>query len=396
MLKEFLENHFIELYDEDNYKRLENASVKIKDLLLKSQEKIIKYSLTAFDPNIEPDDVILEEVDKIISEEWKTFVNKQKDLRKTEIRAVVLEALELSIKENEKIATIIYLAINQVINFYNLGQQEKILKEFFYKIREIYVKNSGNFLILKNLIFKLDENLSENFEIDEKKLNNATYLGLYNNGTPPHNNMQLWATNASNSIANAISLGISENNEEILKYLNNIIVKELTKQLHNFISSTNSLYYHREQLLWWKESLYSLTLDKSYRDIDKYLLPIIMSYDVSQMINVITPVQVDYFLKETLNILIQKEESNTIKIGDFINNIQKKENISCLKSFLEDKDIDNGRILLIDFIEGLIYKSITKEQFSEKVGVSLDKEIKITDLLIWIFHNLQLIKNIGE
>ena len=143
----------------------------------------------------------------------------------------------------------------------------------------------------------------------------------------------------------------------------------------------------RSKLLWWKETLYSPSQKRSYRGLDKNLLPILMSEDLNNQIPNITPISVDYLLKDTLFLLNDKKD-DSITFSTYLSEIVKEENKTVLKSYFEHSDKTNGRISITDFISLLINDRLNISNFKERTGIDATEQITFGELSVVVLHDL--------
>ena len=140
----------------------------------------------------------------------------------------------------------------------------------------------------------------------------------------------------------------------------------------------------RSKLLWWKETLYSQSLKKSYRELDKNILPVVMSSDLYHQLPSITPVSVDFLLKDTLYLLLGKEEE--INFENYLKAI--KDDKSTLLEYLDNVNEYDGRISITDFIGLFINDKVAIKDFKNKTGIDLKEKTTFNTLSVSILHDL--------
>ena len=71
ILQDFLDNRFIKTDDADNLKSLKVAASEVEKQLRKKKNKLISYTLVAFDPTVASNDPVVEQVEQIIIKKQK-------------------------------------------------------------------------------------------------------------------------------------------------------------------------------------------------------------------------------------------------------------------------------------------------------------------------------------
>jgi hypothetical protein len=143
----------------------------------------------------------------------------------------------------------------------------------------------------------------------------------------------------------------------------------------------------RSKLLWWKETLYSPSQKRSYRGLDKILLPILMSEDLNFQVPEITPISVDYLLRDTLFLLNDKKD-DSITFTSYLSEIVKEGNKTILKPYFENADEADGRISITNFISLLVNDRISVSSFKERTGIDANEQITFGELSVVVLHDL--------
>jgi hypothetical protein len=402
ILQEYLTLQFIPADDETVVDKLKKSIEQLEKKLLKEKNKIIQFTLVALDPNTSTDEPVLLEVQDLVIKNWPVYVNKAGgDNLVTYNRAVILSALD-NLANDIQLAGIIWLTGRNVIKYYNLGREETILKTWLKKIGhkyEISARQIWGLSAFQESSKKAGEAIEELPAININKSGLKTKL-LAAAG-PTYTNEQgeniasenpnlnwpesngPWVTSfgnlASDAIANIITSSIKANNKEILNFF--------FRQSTSFSTKSLSLDL-RNQLLWLKESQYSPSFEMSYRDIDKSILPFVISKDLVDIIPTIYPQSVDYFAME-ISRVSDTETDKEIIIGDIPPMIKNKNSLESV--FLPYTEI-NGRSSLYSFILSLFHNKTTITEAENTIGLSKKTSMKKSEFLIWLLHDIQAIK----
>lgn len=410
MLQNYLNANLLSLTDDGDFKKLKKSADDIAKKLAKSKAKIVSYTLSAIDPDISIDNADIVEVKEIIIKNWSTFATNAKDTPLTYIRAVILEALS-GISEDVNHSLPIWFASRNIVQYHKLiGKEKEIILEFLTKLgNDINQKANGEWALSNNDTFsKISFELKE---ISRYSLNDDILIKHLEDAVGPHNKSGAsnfdspnphWSNSAANwsyEFPSRAAKGIKTVVDACLRAIvtitneNKITIQStLTKaleQVQEGVSNRNKSLQLRSEILWWKEAGYSSSTDKSYDELDKNILGIVLAYDYSSFIPVIYPKSVDYFLKETYKGLKGSTEGE-LTLEDFLKTLL--EHSEKLKPILPDGGALTGKSTLLNFINGLIWSKYQLTQFVELVGVPLNIKLSPNKLINWLFHDFQLVK----
>lgn len=408
LLQSLLQAGLLEIGDSDE--RLENIEKSIADLetkLKKEQILLPVYTLVALDPNINPSEPILAEVEAIIATHWKALRAKFSETPVPIIRAAILHGLYNAGTQDAKIARIIYLTASNFYPYAKLGREKDIVEKMISDLSELAEKNAteewslgDNEPNLKIGMLKVSGLTLNSITIDSESLQAKlkSAAGRTPQGQDPLNHPDPWSThfakNASEGITNTLNTAFEQLSQS---FSTNPIENQINKFFSDFKkaldlvlkSSFNSIraVERRSKLLWWKETLYSSSLKDSYRSIDEIIQPFVMTYDLYQQLPEIVPVSVDYLLKDTL-LLLNSKADEKMKFSELLNELSKDANKALLKEYFDDRDAIIKRISLTDFISLLIHGKAEPSSLKQYTGIDGEEQVSLTDIAVMILHNL--------
>jgi len=410
MLQEFLDANLLPVTDEGYFEKIKKTADELAKKLTKSKAKILSYTLTSLDPDVPADNPDVIEVKELITKNWSTFSTNSKDTPVTFIRAVMLEALEIVSKETNFACLIWLTGRNIQSQFRIIGKEKELTSIFLMSLgKEMEKKATESWSLPSDAkLQKLSLEIKEltGIAIDkatlQKKLEDASgpnnQAGTTNYGDPNQywpNSAHHWsyqfAPRAAQGIAEVINKALKEQAKEISTNQTQIqeAVNKLLSQTQSEILERNSLLQMRTQLLWWKESCYSTSLNQSYRGQQNGLLQILLANDYSAFVPTIYPTSADYFLKETHRALV-KDENKKTKVSEILKQVELSREE--LKKVFVEPTAELGRISLLNFIKGLVWNKYTAEQFKNLVGFEDTTEMTLSDFTVWLFHDMQSLK----
>lgn len=410
MLQNYLNANLLLLTDDGDFKKLKKSADEIAKKLVKNKAKIVSYTLSAIDPDVSVDNTDMLEVKEIIIKNWSTFSTNAKDTPLTYIRAVILEALN-SISNDVNHSLLIWFASRNILQYYKLiGKEKEIVLEFLAKLGDNINRKANQewSLLGNNSLSKIDIDLKE---VTKYLINDDTLIKYLEDAVGPQNkngsanfdspnpnwpnSAPSWAYEFPSRAAKGVKAVIDPCLRAIVTITNenkNTIQNSLTialEQIQEYASSSNKSLQLRSELLWWKEAKYSSSMERSYEELDKNILEIVLAYDYSTFIPVIYPKSVDFFLKETYKGL-KESTGEELTLEDFLKTVQhhKEE----LKYIFPEEEALADKSTLLNFINGLIWNKHQLAQFEELVGIPLNIKLAPNELTTWLFHDFQLVK----
>jgi len=421
VLQDFLDNRFIKTADEGDLDKLRKASVEIQKHLRKKKSKTISYSLAALDPLISEGDPIICEAESILIKHWKAFKNSVANTRDkpiSYIQAVILDALQALSKDIEFAAIIWYSSCN-IIKCYRLAGQEEVLKAFLIPIGqqlEKYARN--NWCIAESATVETVglANLSlpklSQGNISTKEFENHLKAAAVHSGwsaqagggenphTPAQNNWQwanFFAERAAEGLAEEINSAFKEQskslevlNTSIKKYLNSAFdeIQTYLEYASSSIPQATQSQNKRSDLIWWKQSLYSNTLDKGYRQLEKLVATLAMVVDLNNSLDEIYPKSVEYLLVETLRDVLGEDVNASIGLGELLVQLPKldREAKNLLKGLATEAV---GRKLFGSCLLAFMNGSMAEDEFFKCSGVEPGTQITFSELAVWLLHDLK-------
>ncbi|MEH6396123.1 GTPase-associated system all-helical protein GASH [Pseudoalteromonas sp.] len=423
ILQTYLNEQHIKTDVPANIDSLTKAVKEVKKYLTRKKTKsdFIPYTLVAFDPKVKDSDPVAQEVEKIIIKNWPAFKNSvtaTNDTSTTYVRSVILESLSQLSKDDGATAALVWLTARDVIGHYQLDAEENsirlLLQELADKVEENGQAAWGIGHKLQASKFngvEISISAVKAAQIDEVSLKSQLLDAMVHSGwsqqagggkNPQSAAQNSWqwpqfaAENSATGIAEVVNSALSQQAQS-LSTVSSSIKKNLDdyfSQLQPFFEDVNDSIVNsitannkRSELLWWKQSLYSGSLNASYRSLDLLNAAVCMAHDLAEQVDPIYPESLDYLLRETLKDVhgdMASEERPLIEwLKDSLSlhgNIQ-----SALKAYSEQGE---QRKSLLSAWGNTLHLSEPTRFFIE---TGIDKRAKLTasDLAVWLFHGLQ-------
>ncbi len=419
ILQTFLNKQFIKTSEITNIENLKKAVALVKKLLIAKKYLVIPYTLVALDPQISEKDPVVAEVETVIIKNWPTFKNSTStdDKATTYIRIVILEALS-EIASDEKLGAIIWLTGRNVISYYQLQKEQEPLSELLIDIGTLFEQNSRKYWSITKPTIKNIQELSialpelKSNKIGDKTLTNNLYKASIYTGwadgagagvpgeNPSYASQGNWeweksfSQKAGAAIAELINSAIINQDQSLTTISEGIqtSINEYFVQFKDFFEDASLMMNQsseatnkRGNLLWWKQTLYSPSLNISYRKQNEIKNAMAMAYDLSQLVGLIYPESVNHLLREALRD-IYGEHIDTPKTFDFWIEKAKAE---AGKSLLKDLvDSTSNRKTMSTAVANILYNN-WENNLTQETGIDSAQEISLSDFAVWFFQDLQ-------
>lgn len=388
---------------------LQQAITDLVKQLKKEYRLLPKYSLVALDPSISDKEPILNDVEVIVTKYWKALRGKYPEMPRNIHRGVILDALYEIGKEDPIAARIIYLTTTNFYPYAKLGNEKEIVQVLLHDLGEIAEKHAVEewSLIeeepkLKLRSLKVDNLKFGKISIDRGKLQGKLQEMVSNSPSGHGPQGGLHEPNYQEHFIEKLTEAIAESfNSAFTEFNSSISASTIETPINDFFTAFKKLLdgnlkasfssivavERRSKLLWWKETLYSSSLKRNYRGLSNIILPIIMAFDLNNQVAKVTPVSVDYLLRDTLYILNGKQ-NEVVKFRDFLSALSKDSMKSELREYFTELNENEGRISITEFIGLFLHERATAKDFLERTGIKDDEEVTLSNFSVVVFHDL--------
>jgi hypothetical protein len=405
-IQPLLKSGLLDLGDSDE--RLAHIEASIADLATKLSSQLAllpEFALVALDPEAPADNNALANTEEIVAGRWKALRSKFPDTPVQLLRAVILHALyNVGVSDPLK-ARIIYMTSANFFPYAKLGREKKVVADILMELGGIterhaaeewsFMEEAPELAIGKLSIegLKIGEISIDKSALREKLILATKHPQSHN----PYQHIDSWATNfadnASEGIVSSVSSGFEQLknslapgsiSDPINKFFSDFRdgLNEVLKSSHASIRAVE----RRSKLLWWKQSLYSPSLKNSYRSVAKHMQPIVMAVDLVEQLPTISPVSVEFLLRDTVISLNNTAETKMSfkELFSFLNNEQNK---LLLQRYLV-MESGSARITVTNFLAKLANEAVGVNTFKEKTGIAETEQLSLDDLAVIVIRDL--------
>lgn len=159
------------------------------------------------------------------------------------------------------------------------------------------------------------------------------------------------------------------------------------EDINTVLASNITANNKRSELLWWKQSLYSRSLNTSYRSLDQLNAAVCMAFDLAEQVEDIYPESVDYLLREILKDVHSEQAEEERLLSDWLKDSSSLHG-GIQSAFNEHATRGDERKPLLNAWANVVQSGDITDFFIE---TGIDKKAKLTasDLAVWLFHGLQ-------
>ena len=412
VFSEYLRAGLFEIGDADN--RLEQLSKSVEELagsLAKDLHQIRCYTLVALDAHVPLTNPLLLATQEVVKKHWKGLEGKYPQPPVTILRGVILSALYKLGREYAAPCRIIYYTASGLSQFIQFGREKPVIDLMLQEFADDVEKEAlEQWELTKTPIkptltsFKLQNFKLGSVKVDEDELTTSLqtaigpdengYYSYQQNSTYNQSWSKHYATSAGAAITAAIEGALQEfseslSTETLEAEINKFFTGISTSLTATFEQSFRSLVAveRRSKLLWWKETLFSTTLRKSYREIDPAVLPVVMAIDLAQLLPDVAPVSVDYLLTDTYRAVVgaaPKKQSLPELLAPFGEDAQQELLAPHLKLLTDC----GGRTTLTAFLAQVVHGHRSPKKLTDATGLRAKEQASPAGLAVLVLHDL--------
>lgn len=405
---DWLRAKFFDIGDnDDRVKQLSAAVTDLVAVLKASPAEVRCYTLAALDADIPTDNLRIVATYELLKKHWSSVEGKYPEAPRGILRGIMLSTLYQLGMESDKLCRIIYYTASGYAQFVHFGSEQPIIDRILQEFgRDVENEAAKEWALAKA---PAAPSLAQ-FKLKDFKLGSATVdatslktvlkeaTDSTDSGHNPYQYPAQWAekfsTSASAGIAAAMekavqNFGESLSTKSLENEINRFFAGVSTALASTFKESFQSLLAveQRSKLLWWKETLYSTTLRKGYREIDAAVLPVVMAIDLAKLLPEVTPVSVDYLLTDTYR-AIQSAAPAKQTLPELLAAFEDDAHQQLLAPHLAAMTDCGTRTTLTAFLAQVIQGQKALKKLTAATGLRAEVQASPEQLAVLVLHDL--------
>ncbi|MBZ9603340.1 GTPase-associated system all-helical protein GASH [Phyllobacterium chamaecytisi] len=410
--------------DDAKLEKLETTAADLAALLKKDPSKTIPYVLVACDPAVRTDDEVVLSVVEALKSRWPTYVNTFSGTPIAVIRAMLLQALALSAKDEDRIGVAFVNTARNVLPLTEADNEQGVWHGVIGSLEEkIDGRAETEWATPDQISFApmRFEAPALNEPTVKRSMANRDYLkkniqaaagphyhdnqtgNVATNGNPywPQNAAQ-WNTEFGQRMASAVGDVIDGVVKSVSVELPDVSapLTALAQSASEYVGAAVAQVgvatvglQRRTNLLWWKESLFSPSARINYRALSPAAAAALMAFDLHNLVPTFSPASVSSFLHEAVVALPGYDSGKEYRILELADEIKANPSLRALREHVAEPDrSQSGRMSVTSFVGS----APTLEGFAGVTGVSPDTQLTLPAWSAWIFRELQASRAVSE
>jgi hypothetical protein len=424
VLMQFLKKGLIDLKGSDEkLEKLVSASSALANNLEEMPSKALSYALIALDPKAPEDDPVVQEALCVLEKNWTTYFNTFSGTPIQVIRALLLQALINESEKNQRVAIAFISITRNILPHLEVGNEHDMWADLVGNIEQkLNAQAEAEWATPEKITVepfsytppKLIELSSKDVTLDRASLQsgidkasgpNNTQGQVTNGNAFWPNSGQGWVNQftplITTTIADVVDAALAKAQMEPVDLSEPL--KELSVAVATHIDSTLSAVsratvglQRRTSLIWWKESLYSLSACCSYRQMPPAVAAAVMAFDLFKQVPTCSPASVSAFLYESVLSLQAVEKAKQTGLAQLVKEIQQSQYADSLCKYLDSIFTEvQGRGPLLRLLRS---HSISPDEarFHELTGIASKTKLSNSEWAAWVFRELQAVRAVAS
>jgi hypothetical protein len=388
---------------DERLRHYQSAASDLTKRFVEVPRDAMSASRVAIDPNCPSNDPWFQTAQEAVKIYWKTFLLKNHDEPRQICRAILLEALSNAAEQDWTVSLAIWNASSNLLPHLGNGPELSITREFISGLGSECEAHTSSAWRIGSAIentpeFEIKLPPIKPSQVDVKELTNGisdaagkqSVQGETFGNPNPHWTSQApqwsyeFAPRAANAIAGAVNKALAVTAPAI-KGLSEQLAPALKKHanaLGEWVITSAQRNERFTALLWWKQALYSSTLQCSYRTLSVGASAISTSFDLASIAGNSVPLSVEYFLRETIRTLLP--ENPILTLGELVSSIRGDKNVAqCLPQAPSEPV---HRMSLREFLAVAQKAAPSDETVFAYTGIVPSNSLPLTEWAVWLLR----------
>jgi hypothetical protein len=356
ILQEYLSLGLLDIGDDDTrLDKLREASADLQKRFEESPIAALYHALIAYSPNADAEDECFAEDAEALRSHWKTYQNRHSDVPREMFRALSLDAVMAAAERKPEVKASVTYGLRSL-------EQHPVSTKDSSLLQQLYVKLEQEFEAGAIQAWRINT-------IDQATVNEEVPR------MPVIDKAEVDAGEAIDNLYGWLEPRMAS------------FMSALSQQCGTTINAAK-----RSELLWWKESMYSPLLNRTYRDLPSGVTAVCMAVDLQKLVGRIAPISVDFFLRETVRSTLAG--SSAIPFNELLSQINTGDFVDSLVSGLPSIPARAGIRTLVETLKDDLQSGPLKGQKANRNRSKIEKSkpMDLPSLAVKVYLELQALR----
>lgn len=414
VLQRLLEADLVEIHDDAEMEKLTAAAALVEKQLTAGKLALAPATLVAMDPQIAPDEPVLDVVYAAVATQWPTVKKRHPNRPVAVLRGVLAQALADAGKSDEA-AGVIWATASSYAPQAPLAREAEVWAEILAPIsnraeRAAWAAWSGRGTgsVLEFTPPDLPSAIASTTTLDSTKL--AAYLAaaagpvegspagvkantkVVDQGYDAGQANPAWAEAFGATASAGISLAVDNSLKAFAKSIDFTPLTDAltrhTKLIANALTEALAPLYTvelRSRALLWRSALYSSSQRVAYRDLRPELAVVAIAADLAVDVPALSPASVDNLVWEATHAVLGAEAMSISAFATALTSSDRE----AAAALLGRETVAGGRKTMASFLRAASTDGKVAQDVRAELGVEAAMEIRMADLARWLFRDLR-------
>lgn len=413
VLQRLLEADLVEIHDDAEMEKLAAAAALVEKQLTDGKLALAPATLVAMDPQVAPDEPVLDVVYAAVASQWPTVKKRHPNRPVAVLRGVLAQALAAA-GESDAAAGVIWATASSYAPHAPLARETDVWTEILGPIGQRAERAAatawsrrGTESLFEITPTEIPPVSASTQPLDETRL--TTFLAaaagpttapakdVASNQQPVQQGYSSianpgWANLFGATAASGIALTVNAALEATMRSIDLSPVAAAlalhTGQISSILTEALAPLHAielRSRALLWRAALYSTSQGQAYRDLSPQLAVVAIAADLAADVPPLSPASVDNLVWEATYAVLGNGSTSIAAFATTLTGSDRE----AAAALLGAETVAPGRKTLASFLRAVTTDGEMTQDVRAELGVEADMEIRMADLARWLFRDLR-------
>lgn len=412
VLQRLLEVDLVEIHDDAEMEKLAAAAALVEKQLIDGTLALAPATLVAMDPQIAPDEPVLDIVYAAVAGQWPTVKKRHPNRPVAVLRGVLAQALAAA-GSSDSAAGVIWATASSYAPHAPLAREAEVWTEILAPIGERAERAAAAAWSGQTQVDRIDIPDAKippislgTPKVDSERLKSFLAVAAGSTTQPPQGAIPnrnpvvlhqgaahpTWADTFGTTAAQGIELVVNAAFQALSKSVNTAAMTEALEKHANQIASAVAVSLAplhsielRSRALIWRSALYSTSQRQAYRELSPQFAVVSIAADLAADVPPLSPASVDNLVWESAHAVLGAESTSISAFVTALTSLDRE----AMAALLGTATAGDGRKTFASFLRALPSDGKMTRDVRAELGVEADMEIRMADLARWLFRDLR-------